>query len=660
MKAAPNERKNNRGGSRMTALRHLFSPVSLGSMQLENRLVMPPMSVNFGVDDEGFMTEQHIEYLRLRAEAGTGMIVVGGGAVHPDGLDLPRMPPVWDDKYIPALSKLTETIHRYPCKIGMQLLHGGRQAFHGKRVAPSPLPALGVVKGIPRELSNEEVKDLVGCHGDAAERCLRAGFDFVEIHAAHGYLISEFMAPLSNVRSDEYGGSFENRIRFLREILKDIKSKCGKDYPVGVRYNGDDCIEGGFGLEEAVRLGVILEADGADWLHISAGIYGSFPITIPSMYSDRACFLHLAEAVKKAVSIPVIAVGRIKDPVLADRIIAEGRADLVALGRPHLADERLAAKARNGELNTIRPCIGCCKGCIDRALALEEATCVVNPAVSREYLFTGGLKPADPPRRILVIGGGPAALCIARLAAERGHDVIIIEQCGRIGGMLAIAAIPPGRKEMMDLITYHVVELERLGVEIRLNVEPDTGTLHEISPDVVVVATGAMSETPQIEGLLDTEMELHTAQDVLEKSSFVGDRVIILGGGMIGLMTADFLAEKGREVTVLNRDHHFAPEMSANDRTYLRERLKRPEIRLYKSVVVKSFTPHGLLFETGGKLMELDGFDDFIIAEKMRSMRQAADWAQKEGIELHIIGDAKSPRTLLDAMTEADELGRTI
>ncbi len=381
-------------------LAHLFSPVQLGQIQVRNRLVMPPMSVNFGVDAEGMVTVRHRAYLAARARAGTGMIVVGGGAVHPDGLDLPKMPRVWDDRFIPALGLLAADVKRHGARIGMQLLHGGRQAFHDRRVAPSPLPSLAVVKGVPRELKRDEIQELVVCHAEAARRSRDAGFDFVEIHAAHGYLISEFLAPNANLRTDDYGGCFENRTRFLLEILSAVKHRCGADYPVGVRYNGTDHVDGGWTLEDALRLAPRLEAAGADWLHVSAGVYGSFPVTIPSMYEPFGLFVHLAEAVKQTVVIPVIAVGRIKDPVMADRLIAEGRADLVSMGRAHIADPELAAKAAQGRLHELRPCIGCCRGCIESVLALEEATCVMNPEMGREYLLEH-LPPAAAPRKIL-------------------------------------------------------------------------------------------------------------------------------------------------------------------------------------------------------------------------------------------------------------------
>ncbi len=645
----------------VTALKHLFSPITIGGMVVKNRLVMPPMSVNFGVDEEGFITEQHWEYLAARARGGTGMIVVGGGAVHPSGLDLPRMPPIWDDKFIGPLRIMTQIVRSAGARFGMQLLHGGRQAYHGQRVAPSAIPALAVIKGVPRELTREEIREMVSAHGDAALRCRRAGFDFVEIHAAHGYLISEFLAEHSNRRSDDYGGSFENRTRFLLEILNDIRVKAGSDFPVGIRINGDDCVGFGWGIEDACRLAPILQEAGADWLHVSAGIYGSSPVTIPSMYISQGCFVHLAEEVKKTVSIPVIAVGRIKNPEMADRIIHEGKADMVAMGRAHLADPDLARKAMSGELSAIRPCIGCCKGCIEQALALEESTCVMNPEVGREYLLAGrGVDAAMGSKKVLIVGAGPAGMAAAARASATGHEVVLIEEKGRSGGMAAVAALAPGRSEIGELVDYRLRELENQGVEIRLNVKITDDLIDESRPDVAVVASGGLPEIPQIEGLFDTDMELHVCTDVLERKTSCGEKVIVLGGGGFGLQIADFLAENGRDVVVLNRDAHFARQMAPNDRTSLMDRLKKPNVRLFKRVVIREFFPRGVLFDRAGEEVMLKDFSDLVIAEGFRAVRNVSEKFIRRNMDVHIIGDAKSPRTLLDCIAEADELGRAI
>jgi 2,4-dienoyl-CoA reductase-like NADH-dependent reductase (Old Yellow Enzyme family) len=298
----------------MTILKHLFSPIQIGRMTAKNRLLMSAMSINFGVDENNYVTDQLTGYLVARAKGGAGMILVGGAGVHPTGLELPGLPALWNDACIPALEKMVDAVKPFDTRFGIQLMHGGRQSYHDRKVAPSPIPAPAVVKGVPKELSIADIAELVASFGDAARRCRDAGFDFVEVHGAHGYLINQFLAPNSNHRQDRYGGSFENRIRFFLELLADIKAKAGADFPVGLRINGDDYIDGGWTLTDALRLAPILEKNGADYLHVSAGVYGSTQLTIPSMYVEHGCFVHLAEAVKRVVDIPVVGVGRIKSP----------------------------------------------------------------------------------------------------------------------------------------------------------------------------------------------------------------------------------------------------------------------------------------------------------------------------------------------------------
>ena len=434
----------------MSILKHLFSPIAIGSMTVKNRLLMPAMSINFGVDEDKYVTDQLTHYFVARAKGGAGMMLVGGGAVRPDGVEAPDLPALWDDGCIPALQKMTAAVRPFGAKFGMQLMHGGRQCMHEIKVAPSAIPAPALAKGTPRELPISEVREMVEVFGDAARRCKEGGFDFLEIHAAHGYLINQFMSPNANKRTDEYGGSFENRIRFLMEIFRDMKKKVGNDFPVGVRINGEDYIKDGWNLAEALDLAVILEQEGADFLHVSAGVYGSKELTIPSMYVSHGCFVHLAEAVKKVVSIPVIAVGRIKHAQLADRIIKEGKADAVAIGRGLIADPQLPEKSRAGDFTRIRPCIGCCLGCIHAVFQQEPGGCVVNPDVGREYLLQE-MDTVERPQRVMVAGTGPAGLAAARVLAIRGHQVLVCDERGQVGGLARVAALSPGRGEVMDV-----------------------------------------------------------------------------------------------------------------------------------------------------------------------------------------------------------------
>jgi 2,4-dienoyl-CoA reductase-like NADH-dependent reductase (Old Yellow Enzyme family)/thioredoxin reductase len=642
----------------MTILKHLFSPVRIGRMTAKNRLLMPAMSINFGVDPNGWVTDQLTGYLAARARGGAGMILVGGGGVHPTGLELPGLPALWDDGCIPALKKMVAAVKSFDTCFGVQLMHGGRQSYHDHKVAPSPIPAPAVVKGVPKELSLAEIAELVTAFGDAARRCREAGFDFVEVHGAHGYLINQFLAPNANHRQDRYGGRFENRIRFFLEVLADIKAKAGADFPVGLRINGEDYIDGGWTLDDALRLAPILEHNGADYLHVSAGVYGSRQLTIPSMYVPHGCFVHLAEAVKKVVSIPVVGVGRIKSPELADRLLKAGRIDVVAMGRALIADPMLPEKARTGNLNRIRPCIGCCLGCIHAVLALEPGSCVVNPDVGREFLMKAD-EVAALPKSVLVVGAGPAGLAAARMAALRGHRVTVVEEKGRIGGLLRLAARAPGRGEIMDVIDFLSREIEALGVGLRLNTKLDATLLDSLNPDAVVLASGSLPDMPIIKGLFTTRMDLCTAVEVLD-GRVAGDRVIILGGGQAALVTADFLAEKDRVVAVLNRKRHFAEEMSSNDRFYLRERLKRDSVHLFKQVAVKRFTNDGVIFTSAGIAVALDNYDTVVVAEGMIPVRDAKQILDRPNLAVHIIGDAKMPRDLMLAQSEAEEIGRLL
>ncbi|MBF0411516.1 MAG: FAD-dependent oxidoreductase [Desulfamplus sp.] len=722
----------------MTNFPHIFNPIKIGSMISKNRLMMSAMSINFGVDDKCHVTDQLTQYFVERAKGGVGMMLVGGGSVHPGGQELPDLPVLYEDSCIPSLQRMVKavkeacecstidksSIEAYKIdkqaisevKFGVQLMHGGRQSYLPQKVAPSPIPAPAVVKGEVRALEIDEIQELTECFGSASRRCKDAGFDFVEIHAAHGYLINQFMSPNSNIRQDQYGGTFENRTRFLFEIIEDIKRKAGADFPVGIRINGRDYIKNGWELEDAVMLAPMLEQAGVAYLHVSGGVYGSTELTIPSMYSEHGCFVHMAQEVKKHVSIPVITVGRIKSPVLADDILRDGKADVVSMGRALLADPYLPLKAKQGRLSEIRPCIGCCLGCIHAVLAKEPGSCVANPDVGREYKLKEeyqkenhstipnpshmgiyGIRQNAYPEndisdrsKILVVGAGPAGMACARLFAVRGHKVLVVEKKQNSGGLLSLAAKAPGRGELGDILEFFKNELERLNVEILYGKPLDEHILESFNPDKVVVATGSMPDMPMIKGLFQSKMDVVTSVDILEESNQnsstnesqnknsiddskkAGKRVIVIGGGMTGLIAADYIAAKGNEVYVLNRKKSYAEEMSANDRYYLRESLKKRGVTLYKNVAIDRFTGDGVEFhitknqaadkeeqvskeETS---LSIDKCDMVVISEKHISIRDIKKFESLTKAEFHFIGDAKSPRHLMYCISEAEEIAR--
>jgi 2,4-dienoyl-CoA reductase-like NADH-dependent reductase (Old Yellow Enzyme family)/thioredoxin reductase len=640
-------------------LPHLFSPIKIGGLTAKNRLLMSAMSINFGVDDHGHVTDQLTAYFKARARGGVGIMLVGGGAVHPSGLELPHLPALWQDSCIPALRSMLRAMAPFNVRFGVQLMHGGRQSYHDSKVAPSPIPAPAVVKGVPRELTTLEVQEMAEAFGQSARRCREAGFDFVEIHGAHGYLINQFLSPNANRRTDQYGGAFENRARFFLEVLQSIKSKCGHDFTVGARINAEDYIDGGWVLEDALALVPMLEAAGADYLHVSAGVYGSRQLTIPSMYVEQGCFVHLAQAVKAVASVPVVAVGRIKDVRLAESIIAQGKADLVAMGRSLLADPELPLKAKENRWEQIRPCIGCCLGCIHAVLQLEPGGCVVNPDVGREFQMKAPAETAIP-KKILVIGAGPAGLAAARMAKLCGHRPVVVDNRPMPGGILHLAAKPPGRNDLQEIIDFFTRELKRLNVPLRLGTVVDENLFKALAPQAILVASGSLPKMPMIKGLFQTDMDIYTMVEVLDSQAAVKEMVIVLGGAQAGLLTADFLAEQGKTVAVLNRRSHFAEEMSANDRYYLRERLKRPSVTLYKEVVVEGFTTAGVNFRHAKGRTELSGFQTVVIAEGGEPVRETINFLKSSGLPLQIIGDAKSARHLMFAISEGEEAARDL
>jgi len=660
----------------LARLKYLFQPAIIGAMEVENRIVMPAMEPGFGIDEEGRVTPQLTEFLVERARSQPGMIIAGSAQIHPLGL-----PPVmnqvhlWDERVIPSLQEMVKAVHRYDVKFGQQINHGGLTHLPLPSVCPSVIPEM-VQAGLPvREVSKEEIKEYVKAFGAAAERCVGVGFDFVEIHAAHSYLINEFLTPLYNRRTDEYGGSFDNRIRFLLEVIHAVREKIGDEVPVGVRLNGDDFIgEGGWNPADLCRVAPILEKKSINYLSISVGgaAYGTLPlhINIAPMYEDQGAFVHFSDEVKKHVSIPVITVGRIKDPIMADNIIMEGKADLVAMGRAQLADPDMVEKARKGETAEIRLCLAECLGCIEGILRHGEASCAVNPRVGREYLIKDieGQKKAAA-RKVLVAGAGCAGLETARRAAFGGHKVILCESRGWIGGQLRLAARMPKREEIGDIIPWYERQLNKLGVEIRLNTSVDQLLLDQISPDVLVIATGSLPEVPLgfIEGLDNIkDIELLMVDELIEEERLTGDNILVIGGDQIGLQVADYLSEDDKKIYVVEKGTHFAEKMAASDRHYLMGRIISKGVKRCKRVQKVEILPVDEVWIVNDSGRErLPEINTMVLASDRRPNIFLAEMAEGKGIETHVVGDAKGfagrdQGTVSAAIAEGYDIGRQI
>ncbi|MBL7119416.1 MAG: FAD-dependent oxidoreductase [Dehalococcoidia bacterium] len=659
----------------MAKLKHLFQPIKVGRMEVKNRVVMPAMEPGFGVED-GCAMPQHTEFIVERARSEPGMIVTGAAAVHPSGVSGPQLMDsmhLWDEKVYPSLEEMVKAVHEYDVKFGAQLNHGGLNHLPEPTVCPSVIPEM-VQSGMPiREVTRDELKEYVEAFGVAAGRCAGVGFDFVEIHGAHSYLINEFLTPYYNRRTDEYGGSFENRIRFLLEVVREVRKKAGDSFPVGVRLPGDDFIgEGGWRIDDLCKLAPILEKEGVAYISVSqaGAAFGTLHVNIAPMYERQGAFTHFAEQVKKHVSIPVATVGRIKSPVMANVLVRDGKADLVAMARAQVADPETVAKARNGEIADIRPCLAECLGCIEGILKYGEATCAVNARLGREYLIKEieGEKRAMA-KKVLVAGAGCAGLEAARRAAFAGHNVTLCESKGWIGGQLRLAATIPKREEIGDIIPWYERQLNKLGVQIRLNTPVDEALLDQISPDVLVIATGSLPEVPLgfIQGLENVkDIELVMVDELLEEERLTGDNILVVGGDQIGLQVADYLAERGKIVYVVEKGAHFAEKMASNDRHYLAARIVDEGVKRYKSVERIEILPTDDVWMVSQRGRErLPEIDTVVLASDRRPNIFLAEVAEKKGIETHIVGDAcgvagEGQGTIMAAIAAGYDAGRQI
>ncbi len=666
----------------MSKLKHLFQPIKIGPMQIENRIVVSAMGVGFGADENGCPTDQLIEFIAERAKGRPGMMVSGASYVHPSGIPHPsyRMESVylWDDRVLPQLEKLVKAVHQYDVKFGAQINHAGLSLLPDPAYCPSDLPVFSMMGMKVKEITKDDIEMFVDAFGSAAERCLKAGFDFIEIHSGHGYLIESFLTPYFNRRTDEYGGSFENRIRFLLEVFREIKNRIGDGVPVGLKMNGDDFIpEGSWGMDDLCKLAPILENEGAAYLNITCGTSnywmcgpGSVEPMIAPMYVDQGDRVRFAEGVKKHVSIPVATVGRIKNPIMADQIIKDGRADLVAMARPFLADPEFVEKARSGNLNDIRLCLGDCLGCIENIFRYGQASCTVNPRVAREYQLkeVEGDKKASA-KKVLVAGSGPAGLEAARRAAFAGHNVILCEKRGLIGGQMKLAAAMPKREEMGGIIPWYERQLHKYGVEIRLNTPVDEKMLGEINPDVLIVATGSLPQVPQglIDGLENVQnIEPMMADELIEDDRLTGDSVLIVGGDQIGLQLVDHLTEKGKRVYITQQGPDFAPRMAGTDRYHLQERLSQRNMKQYpETEKIEILTGDEVWVVSSAGRENLLGVETIVFAGERRPDRFLVEAAEKKGIETIIIGDAngiagEGQGTIMTAIAAGYDAGRQV
>ena len=647
------EKKQQRGPGSPTGFRHLLSPARIGNITVRNRMVMPPMGTNYASDD-GFVTERLVRYYEARAEGGTGLIIVEVAAVAPEGKAITHQIGIWADKFIPGLRYLAESIRKHGARAAIQLHHAGRQTTFQttgyQPVAPSEIPC-PICRDMPRSLTIEEIKGIVEAFGHAARRAREASFDAVEIHGTHGYLINQFLSPYSNKRTDEYGGSPAGRRRFPIEVYDAVRAAVGGDFPVIFRMNADEGVEGGITPEEGREFAGLLEKAGVDALHVSGGVYGSPLPIIATMYEPEPPLAHYAAGIRARVTIPVIAVGKIHDPEIGEQLIAGGKADFVSLGRGLITDSHFARKVELGQVKNIRKCIECNQLCVDPLLVYGQPVgCIYNARAGKEHEFP--FVRARRSKKVVVVGGGPAGLEAARVARERGHQVVLFERSSELGGQGRLALKPPHKERFGEILRYLIYRVETLDVDIRLNSAATEDKVMREKPDAVILATGAVPLIPALPGI-DPRHAI-TAWDVLEEKVRPGRHVAIIGGGLVGCETAAYLAEGDRRVIILEMQDELAPDQSPSLRGELLRRLhENPAVEIRTSTEVVSIGEHSITLRSNGQESAIEDLDTIVIAAGAQPYNPLEGILKPLMNEVYAVGDCDRPRKAAEAIHEA-------
>lgn len=635
---------------------HVFSPIQIKRLTLKNRLVMPAMRTSMCRDDSS-LAPQLLHYLVARARGGVGLIIQESTAVLHNGQSGENLPGMWDDAFIPGWRTLTDAVHDNGGRIAVQLHHAGRQTraevIGQQSVAPSAINCAAYPE-MPRPLTRDEIVGIEDGFAAAAVRAVRSGYDAIEIHAAHGYLIMQFLSPSTNRREDDYGRDGEGRLRFALNVVTKMRRAVGADFPLLVRVSAEEYVPAGLTLADTLGIVPRLIAAGADVIHVSTGRPSSLEHQmIGMMGSPYGNLVHYSEAVKRISTVPVIAVGRIVEVAMAEDIVRSGKADMVAMGRALVADPDLPNKALQGHLDDICPCIGCHQGC-----RLHPTRCLENFEVGREA--EQGLTPAIRAKTVVVVGGGPGGLEAARVAALRGHRVTLFDQGPELGGKLRIGSVPPAKQELGKFLDYLERQVRKTGVEVRLGETATAESVRAMGADEVVIATGGTPIVPNRQDVRQRHVVL--AEDMLRRKVAVGDAVIVMGGGTTGCEVADYLAALGKQVTIVTRIGRVA-EMAAEVPVYVRAglmaRLCGQGVQILTSTAIEEIREHAVLVKHGGERRELPA-DTVVLAQGYRPNSELTKELEALGVPVHVIGDAVKCRTALEAVWEGSETGRRI
>jgi mycofactocin system FadH/OYE family oxidoreductase 2 len=650
--------------------RSLFTPTRVGSLTLKNRIYSSGHAE--AMAEHGRPTERLRRYHEAKARGGCALTIFGGSSsVHPSS---PAA--AWkqianhDDSIIAGYRELADAVHRHECLVFTQLTHLGRRAQSDSDtshalLAPSQIPER-VHREVPHELEPEQIAMLVRAFGDAARRCREGHLDGVEISMAHNHLIDQFWSPRFNRRTDEYGGSLENRLRFAFDVLAEIRRQVGRDFVVGARISGDELTPGGLSAEDMAEIARRLAASRlVDFLSIIGGGAHTYVLqaaAVPNMSFPTGVYVALAAAIKRAApAMAILHASRIVDPIQADHLVAAGHVDVAGMTRALIADPDLPRKAREGRLDDIRTCVGANEGCIDRIYQGKPVTCVQNPAAGREGELSE-VPPASVAKTVLVVGGGVAGLEAARMAAQRGHRVVLFEKEGQLGGQVLLAARAPARADYAGIVRFLAVQVEKLGVEIRLGVEATDAAVLAERPDAVVIATGSHPYVPALPGL--DGKHVVTDRDVLADTATVGTNVVVVDDVHTeqALSTAELLLDQGKRVEVLSPLFYVGQDVGVTS-------IAPVYTRLFKRGVV--LTPHTELRAVEGSTVvvgnvysgaeqRIEGVDTVVLATGSRSTDALYRALKGRVAELHAVGDCVAPRGVHQAILDGTRVGRAI
>jgi len=629
---------------------HLFTPAKIGTLQLKNRMIVPA-AVTRLANSDGTTTEGFIRYHEDKAKGGWGMLITEDIPIIPTCKTYACLPGLWEDAQIPSHKEFTDRIHAAGSTVCAQIYHAGRLATRALN-GVAPKSASSVTSPFTPETATEltvaEIKELAQAFAQAARRAKDAGYDAAELHGAHGYLIHQFLSANTNKRADEYGGTLRNRNRFLVEVIEETRKAVGPDYPLLLRLSIADYTEHGITVEESQVTVRMAEQAGIDAIDCSAGTTEANYAIIPPTEAERALYVNNAAAIKAVVNIPVITVGRINEPGLADAVLAAGKADFVAMMRSSLADPELPVKAQEGREDEIIHCIGCLQGCLGQNRRLEPFTCMVRPLTGHAHEWE--VTPAAEPKKVMVIGGGVAGCEAAVYAAMRGHTVSLYEKEDRLGGRWIAASIPPGKSEYTSFLTWQETMLKKYGVEIHLNCEVTAEMVKEAAPDQIVLASGGLDVMPPIAGI-DKE-HVVKAEDILRAKCKAGNRVVVVGGGQTGAETANYLAHYAKkQVTIVEMGPKIVADGEPSPALFLNKYLKQNNVAVYTNSKVKEITDEGVVVAQSDGEITLPA-DTVVIAAGVKVNKAFADQIAELGIPMVAAGDANTAKNGLKNIQE--------